>query len=322
MSWGYRRVHCADVIYDADKQTPVSENPGIRESLEWVDKSGIKEFTHIGKTENAAQVHPKYLTSYLLDLAQAGGVNLVFGSAKSINYFSPDIDIVGSVNYTQNGIAKRISATDVIIAAGPWSSQLFPRIPVYGVRSNSIIRKPSRSLSPYVLFPIFDPPISKESPQYEEKDAKEWNGREAIIDCIEIYPRPSFQHKPEEVYICGPDDYPPLPETTDQIQVDANMISGIRNAVSVLSPAVKDGEFILGQACFRPQLRKHAEGEAVGPIVGVIPGVRGLWVATGHDEWGVQNSQGTGKILAGMVMKDEVEGVDVTALDPSNFLTR
>lgn len=100
------------------------------------------------------------------------------------------------------------------------------------------------------------------------------------------------------------------------------MISGIRNAVSVISPAVKDGEFILEQACFRPQLRKHAEEEAVGPIVGGIPGVRGLWVATGHDEWGVQNSQGTGKILAGMVMKDEVEGVDVTALDPSNFLTR
>ncbi|RAL68331.1 hypothetical protein DID88_007061 [Monilinia fructigena] len=69
-----------------------------------------------------------------------------------------------------------------------------------------------------------------------------------------------------------------------------------------------------------PTIRKHAEGEEIGPIVGGVPGVTGLWVATGHDEWGVQNSLGTGKILAGMVMRDELEGVDVKALDPRNFI--
>ncbi|ESZ97232.1 hypothetical protein SBOR_2355 [Sclerotinia borealis F-4128] len=319
LSWGYRRVHCADVTYHTQDKLSVSESVDVPKTLDWINGSGIKDFTEIGKPGNTAQVHPKYLTSYLLELARAQGARLIIGSAESINY-SLDNRTVDSVNYIQDGNTKQINATDLIIAAGPWSSKLVPRIPVYGVRSHSIVIKPSRSTSPYVLFPIFDPPISKEFPQYKEKDPMKWKDKETIIDNIEIYPRPGHPSSPETIYICGFNDYPPLPKTTDQVQIDPNMIADIRNATSAISPAIESGELVLAQACCRPQIRKHAEGEAVGPIVGAVPGVMGLWVATGHDEWGIQNSQGTGKILAGMIMRDELEGVDVKALDPRNFL--
>ncbi|KAG4031246.1 hypothetical protein MFRU_009g00370 [Monilinia fructicola] len=311
LEWGYRRVHCADVTYDTQNKSLVSESIDTPKIPDWLNEAGIREFTEIGRSENTAQVHPKYLTRYLLNLAQVEGVSLVIGSAKSINY-SLGNSIVDSVSYIQDGISKKIDATDIIIAAGPWSSTLDPRIPVYGVRSHSIIIKPSRPLSPYVLFPIFDPPISRDPTQYGDK--------ETMIDNIEVYPRPGFHFGSEEVYICGPDDYQPLPETTDKVPLEPNMIEGIKDAASSISLAIANGEFELGQACFRPQIRKHAEGEAIGPIVGGIPGVTGLWIATGHDEWGVQNSQGTGKILAGMVMRDELEDVDVKALDPRNFI--
>ncbi|KAB8290558.1 hypothetical protein EYC80_010983 [Monilinia laxa] len=319
LEWGYRRVHCADITYRTQNKPLVSKSIDITKIPDWVDKAGIEEFTEIGRSENTAQVHPKHLTRYLLHLAEVEGVDLVIGSATSINY-SLGKSAVDSVSYIQDGTSKQIDATDVIIAAGPWSSTLDPRIPVYGVRSHSIIIKPSKPLSPYVLFPIFDPPFFKNSTQYRDEDDMEWKNKETIIDNIEVYPRPGFHFGSEEVYVCGPNDYPPLPETTDEVQLDSNMIVGIKDAASSISLAIANGEFMLGQACFRPQVRKHAEGEAIGPIVGGVPGVTGLWVATGHDEWGVQNSQGTGKILAGMVMRDELEGVDVKALDPRNFI--
>ncbi|KAM0315785.1 hypothetical protein ACHAO8_003637 [Botrytis cinerea] len=319
LCWGYRRVHCADAAFDTRSNTSANESIDRFEILKWINRSGVKEFSEIGKPDNTAQVHPESLTNYLLILAQAKGVKVIIAPATSINYSSNN-KAVRSVKYSEHGIKRQIRATEIIIAAGPWSSKLLPRIPVYGVRSHSILMKPSKSLSPYVLFPVFDPPISKKSPEYKEKDSMQWKDKETIIDNIEIYPRPGPPFDAEEiVYICGPSDYPPLPESTNEVLVDSNMIAGIRNAASTISPEIKNGEFVLGQACFRPQIQKHAEGEAVGPIVGGAPGVTGLWVATGHDEWGVQNSQGTGKILAGMVMRDELEGVDVKALDPCNF---
>ncbi|KAF7937856.1 uncharacterized protein EAE97_007652 [Botrytis byssoidea] len=319
LCWGYRRVHCADVTFDIRSNTSTNESIDRFETLKWINGSGIKEFSEIGKPDDTAQVHPKSLTRYLLDLAQAKGVRVIIAPATSINY-SSNREAAHSVEYSEHGTKRQIHATDTIIAAGPWSSKLLPRIPVYGVRSHSILMKPSKTLSPYVLFPIFDLQISKESPEYKENDSMQWNDKETIIDNIAIYPRPGLPFDPEEiVYICGPSDYSPLPESTDKVLVDPSMIAGIRNAASTVSPEIENGEFVLGQACFRPQIQKHADGEAVGPIVGGVPGITGLWIATGHDEWGVQNSQGTGKILAGMVMRDELEGVDVKALDPRNF---
>ncbi|TGO91964.1 hypothetical protein BPOR_0014g00370 [Botrytis porri] len=253
LCWGYRRVHCADVAFDTRNSHSAHESIDRSEILKWINKSGIKEFSEIDKPDDTAQVHPKSLANYLLNLAQAKGVKVIIAPATSINY-SSNREAVHSVEYSEHGIKRQIHATDTIIAAGPWSSKLLPLIPVYGDRSHSILIKPSKSLSPYVLFPIFDPPISKESPEDKENDSMQWKVKATSIDNIEIYPRPSPPSDPEEVvYICGPSDYPPLPETT------------------------------------------------------------------GHDELGVQNSQGTGKILAGMVMRDELEGVDVKALDPRNF---
>ncbi|KAF7910143.1 hypothetical protein BELL_0192g00120 [Botrytis elliptica] len=319
LCWGYRRVHCADMAFDTRNNTSAIESIDRFGTLKWINRSGIKAFSEIGKPDDTAQLHPKSLTNYLLNLAQAKGLKVIIAPATSINY-SSNREAVHSVEYSEHGTKRQIHATDTIIAAGPWSPKLLPRIPVYGVRSHSILMKPSKSLSPYVLFPIFDPPISKESPEYKENHSMQWNDKETIIDNIEIYPRPGPPFDPEEiVYGCGPSDYPQLPESTNKVLVDPNMIASIRNAASTISPEIENGEFVLGQACFRPQIQKHAEGEAVGPIVGGVPGVTGLWIATGHDEWGVQNSQGTGKILAGMVMRDELEGVDVKALDLRNF---
>ncbi|KAF7960561.1 hypothetical protein EAE96_000240 [Botrytis aclada] len=137
LCWGYRRVHCADVAFDTRYNTSANESFDCFETLKWIDRSGIKEFSEIGKPDDTAQVHPKSLTNYLLNLAQAKGVKVIIAPATLINY-SSNKKAIRSVEYREHGIKRQIDATDTIIAAGPWSSKLLPDIPVYGVRSHSI----------------------------------------------------------------------------------------------------------------------------------------------------------------------------------------
>ncbi|KAF7867246.1 hypothetical protein EAF04_005329 [Stromatinia cepivora] len=262
--WGYSRVHCADLTYHLQNKTQVPESIDLPEILDWINKSGIKEFR---------EYCSKYLTSRLLVLAQA--VNITIGSADSIIY---------SLGSALNSLVHDHLNCFLVF------SYMYPTETIGIIKS-------TRFISNFRLTNF------EGMTQGERCNGLE--NKETIIDNIEIYPRPPVGF--------------PEPETTGKVEVDQNTIVGIRNATSIISPAVENGEFVLGQACFEPQIQKHAE-ERVGPIVGDVPGVTGLWIATGHDQWGVQNSRGTGKIIAGMVMRDELEGVDVKALDPSNFL--
>ena len=73
------------------------------------------------------------------------------------------------------------------------------------------------------------------------------------------------------------------------------------------------------QACYKPQIRPHEEDEEVGPVVGPA-GITGVWLATGHDEWGIQNSAGTGLVISEMIMEGEAKSANCETLDPKHFL--
>ncbi|QSZ30862.1 hypothetical protein DSL72_000420 [Monilinia vaccinii-corymbosi] len=171
--WDFRRVHCADITYYPQNRRPESESIDILKTLDWINECGTKESNKIGRPENSTQAHPTYLVSYLLRLAQLKAQTLLLNLRNRLSYLQVINSTIDSVSYIQDENTKQIDATDAIIAAGPWSSKLVPRIPACGVRSHSIVMNPSRSLSLYVRFPIFDPLISEASPQYKEKDAME-----------------------------------------------------------------------------------------------------------------------------------------------------
>ncbi|KAM3069154.1 hypothetical protein ACMFMG_010676 [Clarireedia jacksonii] len=292
----------------------------IPDSLTWLNKKTITHFAEIGNPTTTAQVDPHSLTHHLASICESKGVEIIIGaSAKSLDYSSNGKSLE-SVTYEQDGEVKTLNATDLVLAAGPWSPRLFPRIPMCGVRSHSIILEPASKLTPYVLFPIFKPAVSCPSSNLEEQKSKRETSSETQIDALELYPRPSHPGPNTTLYICGPNDYPPLPSSTSSVPVSGPMIAAIKTVSALMSPHIKNGRFIKGQACFRPQIRQHADGEAVGPIVGEVDDVKGLWIATGHDEWGVQNSQGTGYLLAGMVWGQRPEEIDVESLKPKHFI--
>lgn len=326
--WGHRSVYCADVALEAhdwnnnnNEAAIVVANNGVEDGheassstttevpsdLDWLLPGSVKSYTEAGNPNNSGQVNPLAFTETLAQLAKEKGAEVIIGSATAINYNrDKNSSGISSVSYTQNGTSKTLNATDVLLAAGPWTPKLFPAINLgRPPRGHSVVVRPSRDLSPYVLFPNISAPVN--------------NGNNLLSP--EIYPRPSDKfHDFNTLYACGPDDYEvPLPDSTDTVAVDEQKCNGVSTAVGSVSKPIHEGEVLTKQACYKAQIRPHEEDEAVGPIVGPT-GIPGLWLATGHDEWGVQNAPGTGLVMSETIFEGAAHSADCESLDPKHFL--
>ncbi|KAL8890688.1 MAG: hypothetical protein Q9215_002196 [Flavoplaca cf. flavocitrina] len=316
--WGHRNVYWADValqVQDLDNGAAVTsgveEHEGssmtkVPSDLDWLLPGSVKSYAEAGNPNNSAQVNPLAFTETLAQLAKENGAEVIIGSAATINYRDKHNGI-SSVSYTQNGTSKTVEATDVLLAAGPWTPKLFPATNLgQPPRGHSVVVRPSRHLSPYVLFPNVSAPQS---------------GSLSNLLSPEMYPRPGDKiHDFDTIYACGPDDYDvPLPDTTDTVAVDEQRCNDVYTAVGSVSKPIHDGEIITKQACYKPLIRPHEEDEEVGPIIGPT-GVQGLWLATGHDEWGIQNAPGTGLVMSEMISDGAAHSADCESLDPKNFL--
>ena len=313
-NWGYRNVHCADVdaMGEIVGHAPIEHNgshfhshalseptnSGYPSDLDWVIPGSIKSYTELGDPTNTAQVHPYLFTTHILHLAEERGAKTILGSVTSINH-TKDGSIAQSVTYHQKGNPEvhQLSATDIIIAAGPWTKFVFPAAPIKESRNHSIVIRPSNPISTYVLFPELHPKIpQKRIPP-------------------EIYPRPDGT-----VYSCGPSDTDvPLPETSDMVAVNDEVCDIIYKDVSSISRELQDGEILVKQACYRPMVNVVGRKRETGPLVGRT-NVRALWLATGHDSWGIQNGPATGKIISEMILEGEARSADVLSLDPRPLL--
>ena len=317
--WGYRNVYCADVELQAQdvghnfgaangaKNDVMAQSAEAPSELDWLFPGSVKSYKELGTPSNSGQVNPYMMTKTLAELAEDHGAKIIIGSTTAVNYAENNQSIV-SVQYSQNGTTKSLPATDILLSAGPWTPKLFTRVHLKAPRGHSVVIKPSRNSSPYVLFPTIATPLNES------------------LECIfspEIYPRPGDRlHSFDSVYACGPDDYDvPLPETSESVAVVDQSCNDVWTAVKSISQGIYDGESITKQACYKPQIRLHKEGEEVGPMVGPT-GIKGLWLATGHDEWGIQNAPGTGLIMGEMIFEGAAHSTNCDSLDPKHFLAQ
>ena len=315
--WGHRSVYCAEVELQAQKfghnvraasvaeKHVIAQSAEVPSELDWLLLGSVKSYKELGTPRNSGQVNPYMLTKTLAELAEDQGAKIIIGSATAIDYAENNRSIV-SVQYCQNGTLNSLPATDILLSAGPWTPKLFPRVHLKAPRGHSVVIKPSRNLSPYVLFPTITTPP---------------NGSLENIPSPEIYPRPGDRlHNFDSVYACGPDDYNvPLPDTSGSVAVDDQRCNDVWIAVKSISQEIHDGEVITKQACYKPQIRPHEEDEEVGPMVGPT-GIEGLWLATGHDEWGIQNAPGTGLVMSEMIFEGAARSANCDSLDPKHFL--
>ena len=314
--WGHRLVYCADIVLQAQELGEKLPSPSDAEAksqaqppntpsdLDWLLPGSIKSYKESGTSINSGQVNPYLFTKTLAEFAEERGAKVVIGSATAINY-TANAQSIDSVQYSQNGICYTLEATDIILSAGPWTFKLFPRAQLKTPRGHSVVVRPSRDLSPHVLFPRIEAP------------------RSGILKHVlspEIYPRPRDRlYDTDTVYASGPDDYDvPLPDTTDDVAVDKGSCNDIWIAIQSVSQEIHDGEILAKQACYKPQIQPHDEGEEVGPMIGRT-GIEGLWLATGHDEWGIQNAPGTGLVMSEMIFEGAAHSANCDSLDPKQF---
>jgi len=308
--WGHRFVYCAEVELEAHDLDRADE-PGKKESasypsgLNWLAPGVLKSYEEIGKPKNSAQVNPYMYTTAMARLAEEKGARVIIGNATRINY-SSDGKAVESVDYVQDGEKEQLSATDIIVAAGPWTPRVLAEVTLLTPRGHSVVVKPTKDMSPYVLFPTIT--------------AAEDSGLDGVISP-ELYPRPGdAMYDFDTVYTSSPDDYEvDLPSGTGDVLVDEQKCEDVWTAVKSVSQEIHDGEILRRQACYKPQIREHEDGEEVGPMVGPMD-VRGLWLATGHDEWGMSNAPGTGLIMSEMVFEGRAHSTDAQSLDPKHLL--
>ncbi|KIY63399.1 DAO-domain-containing protein [Cylindrobasidium torrendii FP15055 ss-10] len=276
----------------------VRNSKGLPDDLLWVKEEITDSYAAMAPYGATAQVHPYHFTQTMLQLAQERGVELVTGArVTAINHEGYRVTGVTCQDVT-SGRAVDLPASRVIIAAGPWSPSLIPRLPISATRAHSITIQtvPGSNIAPYVLF--------------TEITLTESGRRKRVSP--EIYSRPTG-----EVYACGPGDDSALPATVDDVKVDAGACESIRKHVTSISHELAAGTPDKQQACYLPIVTAGG-----GPIVGAADSIaHGLYIGTGHTCWGICTAPGTGKALAELVMDGRIRCGNFKKLDPTRFMS-
>jgi glycine/D-amino acid oxidase-like deaminating enzyme len=242
--------------------------------------------SQLGNTSNTAQVHPELLTKTLLDEALAGGAKLVTGRVEDIRHDGTRVHGV-----CVDGVT--IDADAVVVAMGPWSTlatKWLPLPPIMGEKGASIVLQPSAPVSAHALFGEF-------------LDAQ--GGRHGP----EVFPRPDGS-----VYLCGAPDHEELPLDPLSIAPSDAAIATLLTIAGTLSSTLKSATLARAQACYRPIVHDGL------PVMGVVPGIAGAFVATAHNCWGILNAPGTGEAMAELIATGSTQHVDLSPFCPSRLM--
>ncbi|KAL3591450.1 hypothetical protein D5086_010090 [Populus alba] len=291
-SYGYRPLTTLSLtITESGKQ---GQSSRVQNLPSWVD-GPARDLRAIGSTETTAQVHPQMFTKTLLSKAvEKYGVEVVIGKVESVGVEGGRVDSV----VLEGG--RVIESDSVVLALGPWSGKfemLSSLFRVYGLRAHSIVLEPKEpdAITPHALFLSY----------YPAQGGKPMDP--------EVYPRPSG-----EVYLCGMSSEVEVPEDPEQIVGDPESLEVLKRVASTVSSHLVEGEARLKaeQACFLP-----CTDDSV-PVIGEIPGVKGCYVATGHNCWGILNGPATGAAMAELIVDGQSTIVDLAGFSPARFVGR
>ncbi|MEW5318677.1 MAG: hypothetical protein WDW38_009879 [Sanguina aurantia] len=296
---GYRRTHTLQVKgSETAAQAGNNQHKGSKpQAPAWLD-GHISAVGELGDTDSTAQVHPFKLTNALMEAACGSTDQLQHGTVTGL-VLGPNREVTG---VEVDGM-RIVPATCVVLALGPWSNDSAswggadssrPLLPTIGAtKYHSISLRPAVPVTNHMIF----------------TDYKFRSGRS--VDP-ELYPRPDGT-----VYCCGepqeiqPQDLP-LPGS---VPVSAELADNIWGIAGSLASCLAKGEATLEatQACHLPQ---SPDGV---PLIGKVPGLQGVYVATGHSCWGILNGPATGLAMAELIVNGRATSVDLSAFDPRRF---
>lgn len=319
--WGYRETNCGQLVVrgraleknekkvgggtgeSLQKRSAAAlsklKSAQVPQDLDWIEPDLLRAYESMSGPGETAQVHPYLFTTSMAKLAEEKGAQIILGQVTDIA--RPE-DVVESVSYTDkaSGESHTIPATDVIVAAGPWTQNVLPEAPIAAMRAHSVVIEPTRPVSAYALFTNVEIPANFDPTK---------KSRPTVANP-EIYARPD-----DTAYACGDGDKTvPLPPTSAEVEVDLERCQEIIDHVGSISDELRDGKIRTKQACYLPNSTGFG-----GPLVG-LTNTEGLYLAAGHTCWGIQNGPGTGKLMSEFVFDGKAKSAKVGSLDPREQL--
>ncbi|MBV9251071.1 MAG: FAD-binding oxidoreductase [Acetobacteraceae bacterium] len=250
----------------------------------WISP-GVTIAGQIGSIATTAQVHPAAFTIGMMRAAEARGAEVLLGETEGL--LRRDGDVIGVLF---NGAA--LEANAVVIAMGPWSilaAKWLPLPPVFGLKGHSLVFQTGAAIPPEALFL-----------EYAEPDGS--------MLSPEIFPRPDGT-----TYVCGISSESRLPIDPGLVAPDYGAIDRLKALCDRISPFLVKAPVLASQACFRPMT---ADGL---PLIGAVPGTRGVYVATGHSVWGILNAPATGEAMAELILDGAARSTDLSPFDPARL---
>ncbi|KAJ5887659.1 hypothetical protein N7495_007700 [Penicillium taxi] len=320
--WGYRETNCGQLVVRGRALTEKNEKKvesgnseslkkrstaalsklkaaKIPEDLDWIEPDLLRAYESMSGPGETAQVHPYLFTTSMANLAEEKGAKTILGQVTDILRPNGSVESVTYIDKT-SGESHTIPATDVIVAAGPWTQRILPEVPIEGMRAHSVVIQPTTPVSSYALFTNIEIPANF----HPSKRSR------PTVAAPEIYTRPD-----NTVYACGDGDKNvPLPSTSAEVEVNEVLCQDIIDQVGSISDELRDGEVLTRQACYLP----NCIGTG-GPLVGLTH-TKGLYLAAGHTCWGIQNGPGTGKLMSEFVFDGKAKSAKIESLDPRDQL--
>jgi glycine/D-amino acid oxidase-like deaminating enzyme len=125
---------------------------------------------------------------------------------------------------------------------------------------------------------------------------------------IEVFPRADGS-----THITALSDIAPLPLDPATVLPDREAIARLQIMCERLSPLFRPEKILAQQACFRPVTEDGL------PLIGRVPNSDGLYVATGHNVWGILNAPATGEAMAQLIVDGTTREVNLAPFDPARI---
>jgi glycine/D-amino acid oxidase-like deaminating enzyme len=279
--WGYRRM----TTYAGSATAQAYPHPvHSAHHLGWLsDKVRISR--QLGTPDTTAQVHPGEFTAAMMQVAQEQGAELRLGRVTGLVQKAgrvAGVEVDGAV----------IEGDAVVIAMGPWSvlaAQWLPLPPVFGLKGHSLVFATGKEVPAEALF-------------LEFQEAR------GSVHSPEVFPRADGT-----TYVCAISSESPVALDPSAVAPDPGAIDRLQTMCCSLSPILSKAKVLASQACHRPVTQDGL------PLIGLVPGVEGAYVATGHSVWGILNAPATGEAVAELIVDGEARSVDPSPFNPGRL---
>ena len=188
-----------------------------------------------------------------------------------------------------------IGGDAAVIAMGPWSilaAKWLPLPGVFGLKGHSLLFETGTKIPAEAVFL-----------EYQEAPG--------AVSSPEVFPRADGTS-----YVCAISSESPLPVDPADVAPDPGAVERLQAMCARLSPALGESKILARQACYRPVTEDGL------PLIGLVPGVKGIYVATGHSVWGILNAPATGEAMAKLIVDGVARTVDLSCFHPGRLRPR